>query len=505
MKIWIWPLLIYAVHSLFFTDWLVDDAGITYVYARNWAEGYGLVSQPGAIPIEGYSNFSWVVILAIFMKAGMFHPYWIPKLLALGLSGGSFYLLEKGLKRDLNLGSVEILFALSLIAINSSYVAMANCGLENSLYTFLGVLLWERISKGGQSSNTPILAWGMLIALLGLTRPEGLLFGAMLLLPLLNKQSNIVKMVSLTFAGFVMVYGSYLLFRINYFGEWLPAPFYIKGSSLGEDLFSISKWHHLFRSVSGPLGGILFVAMTGLSVYLIWTKAWKASMTPLALIFLLSCLVFVILPYDGLWWYRYATPFLVFFYPFFIVLVHQWLQKTYWEKLSQLPKWKKAGALIFLLATLAMSIYTTRRLVRNPVVPFSQVAAHYGKAFNQLADSLDWETGSVLLPDVGGTLYYSRLKVHDLAGLTDAAMCKLYRYYPEKLHDYVFDTIQPDIIQVHGMWALETRFDLDERFQRDYVGWKAGMDTLVLDANGDSLLSGTFVRRERISGSLPDG
>ena len=44
-------------------DWLCDDAYITFVYARNLAEGHGLVYNPGEW-VEGYSEFLWALVLA---------------------------------------------------------------------------------------------------------------------------------------------------------------------------------------------------------------------------------------------------------------------------------------------------------------------------------------------------------------------------------------------------------------------------------------------------------
>jgi hypothetical protein len=58
------PLAAYVLHFILFRGWIVDDAGISFAYARNLADGNGLVAQPGSAPVEGYSNFAWVVLLA---------------------------------------------------------------------------------------------------------------------------------------------------------------------------------------------------------------------------------------------------------------------------------------------------------------------------------------------------------------------------------------------------------------------------------------------------------
>ena len=45
---------------------LVDDAMISMRYARNLAEGHGLVWNVGQPPIEGFTNLGWTFVLALF-------------------------------------------------------------------------------------------------------------------------------------------------------------------------------------------------------------------------------------------------------------------------------------------------------------------------------------------------------------------------------------------------------------------------------------------------------
>ena len=40
--------LLFLVHAKLFEGWTVDDAGVSFAYARSLAGGHGLVSQPGA-------------------------------------------------------------------------------------------------------------------------------------------------------------------------------------------------------------------------------------------------------------------------------------------------------------------------------------------------------------------------------------------------------------------------------------------------------------------------
>ena len=48
---------------------LFDDAMISLTYARNLAQGYGLVWNPGDSPVEGYSNPLWTLWMA-FLHLG---------------------------------------------------------------------------------------------------------------------------------------------------------------------------------------------------------------------------------------------------------------------------------------------------------------------------------------------------------------------------------------------------------------------------------------------------
>src|SRR5262249_53479206 len=56
-------LALLVAHSLYYW-FLTDDAYISFRYARNLADGYGLVFNPGFERVEGYSNLLWVLLLA---------------------------------------------------------------------------------------------------------------------------------------------------------------------------------------------------------------------------------------------------------------------------------------------------------------------------------------------------------------------------------------------------------------------------------------------------------
>src|SRR5262249_52151509 len=62
------------VHALSFR-FAVDDAWISFRYARNLISGHGLVLHRGDA-VEGYSNFLWVLLSAAGMAAGIEPLLW---------------------------------------------------------------------------------------------------------------------------------------------------------------------------------------------------------------------------------------------------------------------------------------------------------------------------------------------------------------------------------------------------------------------------------------------
>ncbi len=93
------PLVVYAACAAVLGSWVVDDAGISYAYARSVAGGHGFVSQPGRPPVEGFSSFLWVVLLVPTFWARVFDPVVTPKILG-GLGAlGAFAILQRTLRR----------------------------------------------------------------------------------------------------------------------------------------------------------------------------------------------------------------------------------------------------------------------------------------------------------------------------------------------------------------------------------------------------------------------
>jgi hypothetical protein len=147
------------------------------------------------------------------------------------------------------------------------------------------------------------------------------------------------------------------------------------------------------------------------------------------------------------------------------------------------------------VGTVVLYLPRSRQFSQEPTVSFWGVSADFIR-FEVYSESLDLTQASVLLPDVGGPLYDSQLRVYDLAGLTDSTIARTIHKDQEAFYDYVFDVIRPTYIHLHGKWTYLANLEADPRFRRDYLPINEYEDRYVKSHHDMILFSGDFVRRD---------
>lgn len=225
-----------AVRTYWF---LTDDAFISFRYARNWAEGYGLVFNPGAERVEGYSNFLWVVLLAAGVKLGIAAERAAPWLSAAATAAvwlGTFWC---GRRLVGAAGRSWTWVAPLVLAVNRSFAVWATSGLETRLFELLvlaglGVSWWEAHEippSGRRARRGPLL-----LALATLVRPDAFLLaagGGLACEWLVWRRTGGSALRNLrralrTWAGFAAVTGAHFAWRLYYYRAPLPNTFYAK-------------------------------------------------------------------------------------------------------------------------------------------------------------------------------------------------------------------------------------------------------------------------------------
>lgn len=503
---WLLPLLVFLAHALLFGDWIVDDAGITFVYARNLAAGHGLVSQPGLPPVEGFSNFLWMLAFVPAFLAGLFHPVIVPKLLSLALVAGSFLLVDRALF-SLTRSRAVSLVTLLLLAVCSPFVIWTVSGLENPLYVFLLCLLLWLIVREREGIALPLAA-GAVAAGLALTRPDGILFAGLYpLLTLTTGKGGWSRILKCT-AVFALILGGFLLFRWSYFGDFYPNTYYAKGGPNAKvylDLLTLqprmtAKAFELFESVAGPGNVLLPAALLAGTAFLIGRRRFEGKHGVLLAFACFGAVPFLLLPFDWMEEYRFGTPFFPFLYAYAVMLA-----ASLGETAFPVPARRRLPALAAGLAAVGLSLVLfagrSALFAAAPTVSFQEVLEKFGHRYNRYAHLLGLECPSILLPDVGGTLWVSRLRVYDLVGLTDRTIARTLERNPEVFYDYIFDEAKPTFIHLHHYWTLQAGLDHDPRFRRDYLPLFHVVEPAVRQrAGGVPLTSGDFIRRDAVEG-----
>jgi hypothetical protein len=222
-----------------FPKWTVDDAYITFRYARNLAEHGQLTFNVGQDPVEGYTGVLLPLTIALAFRLG------IPPEVATHVVGvGSFFLaliLFHTLSHRLGArASIRLAFLWLLATAAFLYVHVFS-GLETMLFTALllgSALQLHRVLQTESRSLIHHSGLPISLLLLSLCRPEGAAYAFIVIcvlsgysvLKLKSLRPIIASVICLVVPGTL-----YFLWRWRYYGFLLPNTFYAKLSGSGGD------------------------------------------------------------------------------------------------------------------------------------------------------------------------------------------------------------------------------------------------------------------------------
>jgi len=235
-----WPivLMLTALFLLFYIltfTFLIDDAYITFRYAEHLVSGHGLVYNVGGEQVEGYSNFLWMVLLALCGLVGFDIPNSARglQIVCAAATIPATVLCFRAVAPERNRGRIPgAAVAAALLIVNLSYVVCVHMGLETALFALLLVLGVWRFALEEDGGGFP---WsGIVFALAALTRPEGFIFPLIVLFRAAILRFVLARPVAYSLrwiCAFAAVYTPYFVWRTVYFGRLLPNAFYGKVST----------------------------------------------------------------------------------------------------------------------------------------------------------------------------------------------------------------------------------------------------------------------------------
>jgi arabinofuranosyltransferase len=247
-----------------------DDSYITLVYARNWLEGYGLVWSRGDEPIEGYSNFLFMVLIAglgwlgmdlvlasrVVSFVGYFGLIAVLFLFTRTIYRQRFATSEKHYAHQINSA-----LTVGLTASAVPVLAWVMGGLEAVLFSFLLtsavclVLCWLEFGL----SKKLIFAAGIMFGLATMTRMEGLIvwgmtgivLGIFWLIPSTRKHLDFPRLM-LLFLGFMLLIAPWMVWKYSVYGDLLPNTYYAKVYGIPLEILMNLGWLYIFQAFYLP-------------------------------------------------------------------------------------------------------------------------------------------------------------------------------------------------------------------------------------------------------------
>ena len=471
-----------------FAPHTVDDAWITFRYARQWAEGHGPYFNPGE-QVEGYSNFLLMVVLAHVIRfAGPDAA--LPVAKGIGLVSSLLAIVGAGLLARRAAGAarwadVAGIAAAALVACSTGFAYHAMSGLETALYACL--LTWG-VAGLASERDGPVMLGGLVLAAAALARPEAPLVCAIACGVALAARARAERvrgpgiaapaalapswraLLIATLLVVVAVLGQLAFRRWAYAGEWLPNTFYAKAGGSGDRIGYVLT--ALFASFAGPLG--LLLALAG---WIVGGRAARIAVTS-AIVGGLGGVLPLVTGGDWMPAHRLVVPYL----PLLAVTV-----SLGWARLLARARRGGTGLLSTLMLlsapiSLALQWGDRTRLAEGAAKETEGVRTGHAALAAWLRASTA-PGDAIVLMDIGEVGYRCiEQRIVDVTGLTDRRIGRSPGTFMAKRFDlaYVWAQRPAAIVltlfgredpgaPLHPFTPMEERLALDPEFQRDFL------------------------------------
>ena len=430
--------LVFLVHAFYYWEWVEDDTYISMQYAKNFANGAGLVFNLGE-RVEGYSNFAWVIYASLVLKFNL-SPLLVLRVTAI-IAGLLTLVLSWRAALILSPRAGKSALAAPLyLALTPMLSRHSTTGLETVPFAALIISGFVISTKRPTSANSgPVL---LLLVLLIFMRPEGVVFALLFLIwrhlgPVLPKElspelladlhRNGMRAPALMWIEMIAILGviaTLLVWKWSYYGNLLPNTYYAKMTGGGRAL--IDGVHYSLDFLRENGGAIL------VGLYLANFLNKKLSMAFLLSIIIVVIQAGVVIAAGGDWmhFYRFFVPIIPLIAAGCAAGLSTILQLYQQASGSQylVRKWP---ILIVLTGTMAMgfvNVYKVERATGKAVLPYVNNGSYLTDGYRQTAQWIVENTppgSSVAVCDIGLIGFHSDRPVVDMFGLIDPQISHL--------------------------------------------------------------------------------
>lgn len=419
--------LIYALLAVHF-NWISDDAYISFRYSKNLSAGEGLRYNINENPpVEGYSNFLWVLLMTPFELIG-FAPSIASRIISFICGAVLLWRLIRFLSVRLSIAKPDVAAAAVFFATLPPVLIWATSGLATMPFALLLFLAFEWLIA--QSNAPQALPAGLTCSLIILLRADGFAWvivciGIASISALVRGKKQAIKPLLICGSISFAVLLALIVFRALYFRDILPNTVYAKAGMTPTTLlrglnYTISfflYFPHLI--IIGPAALILAMG-----------DDKKRNISVCSLLFILAAAAYsVMVGGDFMAMGRFFVPAMPFFAILFAVV------------LSKMTRPAFAAPLLFtLVITISLlPLFDANIIPRRAIDRFhfrwtmrvensrseieqwrfmagnSESWARIGKAMKKHTK----EGESFIATAIGAVGYYSGLHIYDSCGLVD--------------------------------------------------------------------------------------
>lgn len=441
-----------------------EDVSMLFRYAGNLANGYGIVWNIGESPVDGCTDFSLVLILALLIKLGLSGE--VAMLLVSSVSHfATAVVVYNGAKLTYMNNRIPALVSSALIIFGPGLLYVSALW-GTPFFAFWISLAWLyalKLAVGDGSRKTSFL-FSLFGLLSGMARPEGVFLSTFMLLSLIYLVGfrNMANTIILFIATFGIIGIGYLAWRWNYFGYPFPNAFYRKGNDFYiSGLFNGIK-NTLFFSI--PVIPLLAVGAANKSY-----RRWLIfTIIPMVLFCLLWATISPEMNFIGR--FQYAL------FPMLLMSSPRFIEALNFNKIKMLFSRRSIRCLISCILIVVIAVLAA---------PLGNLMAtrYMGRVFSQdgrrdlglLLNKYASRGYTMAVSEAGHLPYYSRWKAIDAWGLND----KWIAHHKLITEDYL-DNYKPQLIMFAADYPFNAQLKLNnpESLDKRTKNWLRMITTL---------------------------
>jgi len=442
--------VIFVLHALHLAA-IAEDSFIGFRFAKNIAEGNGLVWNTGESPVEGYTNFLWIIFCsaAIITKTNL--------LVFVQVAGISFSIITLiyiyfFCSKLLEFNSYSSLIACAFLAVSGPFATWASSGMETNLFALLVIAsCYHELSYWKSRKKVSLILCFTFCFLAALTRPEGL--GIFIILFIMHsyralrekKSKEIINYTFLALIIFVIPFSIYFIWRVSYYGYLFPLTYYAKTGGGVLQWLRGAKYLFFFiihfLLLLAPLIILLFweklESVNKMKLFsLRWFNSQIVSRRYGIILCFVMCIAYsvyiVLIGGDYMAMYRFFVPILPFIYILIAAVYYQLVIET------GIPTKKHYLILMLIIISLTgtflQSTPLEKKIFTKPSITHGQYQgvnferwntnrlSFIGKFFSNYKSNTD---ESLTIDAIGAVSYYSGLKIYSIHGLVDPKIARM--------------------------------------------------------------------------------